>query len=427
MRRLRLTTAGESHGPGLTATLLGLPAGLRVDTALLARDLARRQHGFGRGRRMQIEADAAEIRGGVRGGVTLGSPVVLWIANRDYANWQKVMGPAAEDVDPRLAELRRLKAPRPGHADLAGGLKYLRRDLRDVLERASARETAARVAAGALAKMLLAELAGIEVRSGVRALGAVGADAPPPAWHDLLRMDDGSPLRAIDPALEPEMIRLVERAQEAGDTLGGAVTVIAHGVPAGLGSHTHWDEKLDGRLAQAAMSVPAVKAVEIGAALAASRGFGSAAHDPILPAAAAAAAAAPAEAGAGVAAAPAGAQAGGRRFARAGNRAGGLEGGITNGEDVVVTAYMKPIATLRQGLPSVDLDTLTAHASQYERSDVTALPAAGVIAEAMVALVLADALLEKLGGDSMAELRAHFAATIALQQAWPAGEAPPAG
>src|ERR1700688_1366595 len=408
MRRLRLTTAGESHGPGLTATLQGLPAGLRVDVALLARDLARRQHGFGRGRRMQIEADAAEIRGGVRGGVTLGSPVVLWIVNRDYANWQKVMGPAAEDIDPRLAELRRLKAPRPGHADLAGGLKYLRRDLRDVLERASARETAARVAAGAFAKMLPAELSGIELRSGVRARGAVGADAPPPTWHDLLRMDDGSPLRAIDPALEPEMIRLVERAQEAGDTLGGAVTVIAHGVPAGLGSHTHWDEKLDGRLAQAAMSVPAVKAVEIGAALAASRGFGSAAHDPILPA-------------------PAGAQAGGRRFARAGNRAGGLEGGITNGEDVVVTAYMKPIATLRQGLPSVDLDTLTAHASQYERSDVTALPAAGVIAEAMVALVLADALLEKLGGDSMAELRAHFAATIALQQAWPGGEEPPAG
>jgi len=410
MRRLRLTTAGESHGPGLTATLLGLPAGLRVDLALLARELARRQHGFGRGRRMQIEADAAEIRGGVRGGVTLGSPVVLWIANRDYANWQKVMGPAAEDLDPRLAELRRLKAPRPGHADLAGGLKYLRRDLRDVLERASARETAARVAAGAFAKMLLAELAGIEVRSGVRALGAVGADAPPPTWDDLLCMDDGSPLRAADPALEPEMLRQVERAQDEGDTLGGAVTVIAHGVPAGLGSHTHWDEKLDGRLAQAAMSVPAVKAVEIGAALAASRGFGSAAHDPIVPA----------DAGAG-----AGPGGGARRFARIGNRAGGLEGGITNGEDVVVTAYMKPIATLRRGLPSVDLDTLAAHTSQYERSDVTALPAAGVIAEAMVALVLADALLEKLGGDSMAELRAHLAATTALQQAWP-GEAPPA-
>jgi chorismate synthase len=404
MRRLRLTTAGESHGPGLTATLQGLPAGLRVDVALLARDLARRQHGFGRGRRMQIEADAAEIRGGVRGGVTLGSPLALWIANRDYANWQKVMGPGAEDVDPRLAELRRLKAPRPGHADLAGGLKYLRRDLRDVLERASARETAARVAAGAFAKMLLAELAGVEVRSGVRSLGAVGADAPPPTWDDLLRMDDGSPLRAADPALEPEMLRLVERAQDEGDTLGGAVTVIAHRVPAGLGSHTHWDEKLDGRLAQAVMSVPAVKAVEIGAALAASRGFGSAAHDPILPA----------EANARPAVG---------RFARGGNRAGGLEGGITNGEDVVVTAYKKPIATLRKGLPSVDLDTMAPQTSQYERSDVTALPAAGVIAEAMVALVLADALLEKLGGDSMAELRAHFAATLAQQHAWP-GEPP---
>ncbi len=399
MRRLRLTTGGESHGPGLTATLLGLPAGLAVDAALLARDLARRQHGFGRGRRMQIETDAAEIRGGVRGGVTLGSPLVLWIANHDYANWEKVMGPGGADLDPRLVELRRLKAPRPGHADLAGGLKYLRRDLRDVLERASARETAARVAAGAFAKMLLAELGGIELRSGVRSLGPIGADAPPPTWDDLLRMDDGSPLRAVDPALEPEMVRLVERAGDDGDTLGGAVTVIAHRVPAGLGSHTHWDEKLDGRLAQAVMSVPAVKAVEIGAALSASRGFGSAAHDPILPATAEDAAS---------------------RFTRTSNRAGGLEGGITNGEDVVVTAYKKPIATLRKGLPSVDLDTLTPHASQYERSDVTALPAAGVIAEAMVALVLADALLEKLGGDSLPEIKAHFAATLAQQRAWPA-------
>jgi chorismate synthase len=402
MRRLRLITGGESHGPGLTATLLGLPAGMSVDFALLARDLVRRQHGFGRGRRMQIESDAAEVRGGVRGGVTLGSPLVLWIANRDYANWEKVMAPAPEALDPRLVELRRLKAPRPGHADLAGGLKYLRRDLRDVLERASARETAARVAAGAFAKMLLADLAGIEVRSGVRSLGPVGADAPPPVWDDLLRMDDGSPLRAIDPALEPEMLRQVERAGEEGDTLGGAVTVIAHHVPAGLGSHTHWDEKLDGRLAQAVMSVPAVKAVEIGSALAASRGLGSAAHDPIAP-----------RAGAG------------GRFQRASNRAGGLEGGITNGEDVVVTAYKKPISTLRKGLPSVDLDSLAPHVSQYERSDVTALPAAGVIAEAMVALVLADALLEKLGGDSMAELRAHFAATLAQQRAWP-GDLPPA-
>jgi chorismate synthase len=390
MNRLSFMTGGESHGPGLTATLAGLPAGLRVDFALLARDLARRQHGFGRGRRMQIEQDHAEVRGGVRGGVTLGSPVVLWIANRDYPNWEKVMAPEA--VDAHAAELRRLKAPRPGHADLAGGLKYLRRDLRDVLERASARETAARVAAGAFAKMLLAEF-GTEIRSGVRALGPVGTEAPPPTWDDLRRMDDGSPLRAIDRTLEPEMLRWVERAKEQGDTLGGAVCVIAHQVPAGLGSYVHWDEKLDGRLAQAIMAVPAVKAVEIGGAIAASRGLGSAAHDAI--------------------------ERHGDRFVRPTNRAGGLEGGVTNGEDLVITAYKKPISTLRKGLPSVDLDTLAAHTSQYERSDVTALPAAGVIAEAMVALVLADALLDKLGGDSMAELRAHYDATLAQQRAWP--------
>jgi chorismate synthase len=430
MRRLRLITAGESHGPGLTATLLGLPAGLEVDFALLARDLARRQHGHGRGRRMQIESDAAEIRGGVRAGVTLGSPLALWIANRDYATWERAMSPDPVAIDPRFAELRRLKSPRPGHADLAGGLKYLHRDLRDVLERASARETAARVAAGAFAKMLLADLAGVELRSGVRALGAVGAEAPPPTWEDLLRMDDGSPLRAANPDLEPEMMREVERARDAGDTLGGAVTVIAHGVPPGLGSHTHWDEKLDGRLAQAVMSVPAVKAVEIGAALAASRGLGSAAHDPIALVALLAApgpdpdhatiAGSAGSAGSAASAASAAAARGGSRFARSSNHAGGLEGGITNGEDVVVTAYKKPIATLRKGLPSVDLDTMAAAPSQYERSDVTALPAAGVIAEAMVALVLADALLEKLGGDSMTELRAHFAATLAQQHAWPA-------
>ena len=391
MCRLHLTTGGESHGPGLTAILTGLPAGLRVDFDLLARDLARRQHGFGRGRRMQIEKDAAEIRGGVRGGETLGSPLVLWIANRDYANWEKVMGP--EEVDPHLAETRRLKSPRPGHADLAGGIKYLRRDLRDVLERASARETTARVAAGAFARMLLAEF-GVEIRSGVRFLGPVGADRPSPTWEDLLQVDETSPLRAIDRALEPEMVRLVELAKEEGDTLGGAVTVIAHNVPPGLGSHVQWNEKLDGRLAQAILSVPAVKAVEIGSALAACRGFGSAAHDAIERTA-------------------------DGRWTRPTNRAGGLEGGVTNGEDVVVTAYKKPISTLRKGLPSVDLDTLEPHASQYERSDVTALPAAGVIAEAMVALVLADALLEKLGGDSMAELRAHWEATLAQQQAWP--------
>jgi chorismate synthase len=309
------------------------------------------------------------------------------------------MGPVA--VDASRAEKRRLRTPRPGHADLAGGIKYLRHDLRDVLERASARESAARVAAGAVAKLLLREV-GVEIRSGVRSLGPIGADRPVPAWEDLVKVDDSSPLRAIWRDLEPEMVALVDRAGKEGDTLGGSVTVIAHGVPPGLGSHVHWEEKLDGRLAQAVMSVPAVKGVEIGAAVAASRGFGSAAHDAIERA-------------------PEGA------WRRPTNRAGGLEGGVTNGEDVVVTAFKKPISTLRRGLPSVDLDTLEATTSQYERSDVTALPAAGVIAEAMVALILADALLEKLGGDSMAELLAHFAATRRQQAAWPGtdGDAAP--
>ena len=392
MRRLRLNTGGESHGPGLTVILAGLPAGLRVDADLLARDLARRQHGFGRGRRMQIEHDTAEVRGGVRGGETLGSPVVLWITNRDYASWQGVMDP--QTVDPQRAEQRRLRTPRPGHADLAGGLKYQRQDLRDILERASARETAARVAGGALAKMLLAEC-GVEIRSGVRALGPVGAEAAVPTWEDLQRVDEASPLRAIDPRLEPEMIQWVERAKAEGDTLGGAVTVIAHGVPPGLGSHVSWDEKLDGRLGQALLSIPAIKAVEIGGALAASRGLGSAAHDPIART--------------------------GDAWTRSSNRAGGLEGGVTNGEDLVLTAYKKPISTLRRGMPSVDLDTLGPATSQYERSDVTAVPAAGVVAEAMVALVLADALLEKLGGDSLGELKAHLEATLVGQRAWPRG------
>lgn len=343
---------------------------------------------------MQIERDEVEFRGGLRGGETLGSPIAMWIANRDHKNWDQVMSPTAND--PEKSEKRRLRSPRPGHADLAGGLKYLRRDLRDILERASARESAARVAAGAVAKTLLQRF-GIEIKSGVRSLGPVGAGRETPTWAEIERVDDESPLRAVDRRLEPEMVALVDRMKKEGDTLGGAVTIIAHNVPAGLGSHVQWDEKLDGRLCRAVMSVPAVKAVEIGSALAAAAGPGSAAHDPI--------------------------EAGERRsdgsWARASNRAGGLEGGVTNGQDVVITAYKKPISTLLKGLPSIDLDTLEAHRSQYERSDVTALPAAGVIAESMMALVLADALLEKLGGDSMTELEAHFEATQALQRTWP--------
>ena len=397
LRRLSLITAGESHGTGLTAILSGMPAGLAVDTGLLTRDLARRQHGYGRGRRMQIEHDVATIRGGVRGGETLGSPIALWIENLDSPAWLRAMSTVASEIDPAFADLRRLKSPRPGHADLAGGEKYLRRDLRDILERASARETTARVAAGAFAKMLLARL-GVEIASGVVALGPVGAGRATPSWEEIRRVDDDSPLRAVDPELEAEMVLAVDAAKAQGDTLGGAVTIIAHGVPVGLGSHVAWNDKLDGRIAQAMMSVPAVKAVELGSAIAASRGPGSAAHDAILQRS------------------PDG------RFRRATNRAGGLEGGITNGEDVVVTLYKKPIATLRAGLPSVDLDDLGSaepHLSQYERSDVTALPAAGVIGESMLALVLADACLEKFGGDSMAELLAHYTASRDLARRWP--------
>lgn len=397
LRRLALTTAGESHGPGLTAILAGMPAGLAVDSAVLARDLARRQHGYGRGRRMQIERDTARIQAGVRDGETLGSPIALWIENLDWPNWQRAMSAESAGIDPAFAELRRLRSPRPGHADLAGGEKYLRRDLRDILERASARETTARVAAGAFARMLLTRL-GVEIASGVVALGPVGAGRPTPDWEAIQRVDDSSPLRAVDAALEAEMVRTIDQAKAQGETLGGAVTIIAHGVPVGLGSHVAWSDKLDGRIGQALMSVPAVKAVEFGSAITASRGLGSAAHDAILRR-----------------------EADGR-FPRATNRAGGLEGGITNGEDLVVTLYKKPIATLRDGLPSVDLDHLESaepHLSQYERSDVTALPAAGVIGEAMLALVLADACLEKFGGDSMAELLAHFAASRELRARWP--------
>ena len=391
MQRIQLLTAGESHGPGLTAILTGIPAGLSLDLDFIQGELRRRQHGYGRGRRMQIEADHFEFRGGLRAGTTLGSPISIWVENRDFKNWSGVMDPL--ERDPERTEHRRLHSPRPGHADLAGGLKYQRRDLRDILERASARESVARVAAGAVAQLLLHQF-GIEIKSGVRFLGSVGIDRPVPDWAALQSMDDSSPLRAVHPDLEEEMVRQVDLAKEAGDTLGGAVTVIAHNVPPGLGSHVQWNEKLDGQLAQAVMSVPAVKAVEIGSAIASSQGPGSLAHDSIFHTAA-------------------------DGWQRPTNRAGGLEGGITNGEDIVITAFKKPISTLREGLPSVDLDTLEPAKGQYERSDVTALPAAGVIAEAMVALVLADALLLKTGGDSLGEAREHFGVTLTQQKSWP--------
>lgn len=391
MQRVQLLTAGESHGPGVSAILTGIPAGLALDLDFIQNELARRQHGYGRGRRMQIEVDTVEFRGGLRGAETLGSPIALWIANRDFENWSNVMDPLENDA--RLAETRRLRFPRPGHADLAGGQKYQRRDLRDILERASARESVARVAAGAIAQLLLKEF-GVEVASGVRSLGPIGVDRPVPSWEEIQAMEDDSPLRALYPDLEEEMIQLVDQAKSKGETLGGSVTVIAHNVPPGLGSHVQWNEKLDGQLAQAILSVPAVKAVEIGAAASVSRGFGSLAHDPIHYSAAAG-------------------------WTRGSNHAGGLEGGISNGEDIVITAIKKPISTVRDGLPSVDLDTLEPARGQYERSDITALPAAGVIAEAMVALVLADALLLKIGGDSMTEARASFRSMTELQRNWP--------
>lgn len=373
---LRLTTAGESHGPRLTAILEGIPAGLTIDPAVVARDLARRQHGYGRGGRMKIEKDEATFEGGVRGGRTLGSPIAIGVANRDFANWETVMGPLATDASAVAG--KKLTRPRPGHADLAGGIKFGADDLRDVLERASARESAARVAAGAVCRLLLSAC-GIRIASGVLSLGPIADDKSPRSFASASKARDDSPLRAIDAALEPRMVEAVDEAKRRGDTLGGSILVAATGVPPGLGSYASWDRKLDGRIAQALLSVPAVKAIELGSAIEASRGYGSAAHDEI-------------ERG------PDGS------LRRRTNRAGGLEAGVTNGEDVVAVVTMKPISTLARGLDSVDLSTGEASRSAYERSDVTAVPACGVIAEAMLAFVLADALLESTGGDRMEDV-----------------------
>ncbi|HEX2757631.1 MAG TPA: chorismate synthase [Thermoanaerobaculia bacterium] len=388
MPRLTLQTAGESHGPLLTGLVTGLPAGLRIDVAALNADLARRQHGYGRGGRMKIEKDEARFTGGLRGGETLGGPIAFEIANRDHGVWEKVMGPV--EVDMEAAGKRKLTSPRPGHADLAGGLKYGRRDLRDILERASARESAARVAAGALCRQLLAAF-GIRVKSGVLSIGDVAVPEGPRGYQDLEKVDETSLFRLVDRSVEAAMKDAVDAAAKAGDTLGGTILVGARGVPAGLGSHVSWEEKLDGRIARALMSIPSVKAVSLGEGVANAFRRGSAAHDPIAHDAA-------------------------RGFFRTSNRAGGLEGGITNGEDVLVTLYQKPISTLRDGLPSVDIETKLPHRAQYERSDVTAVPACGVIGEAMLAFVLADALLEKTGGDSMEEVTRNFEGFVRAQR-----------
>jgi chorismate synthase len=388
---LRLTTAGESHGPGLTAILEGIPAGLAIDEQALKRDLARRQHGYGRGGRMKIEADEAVFTGGVRAGVTLGSPIAIGIANRDFANWEKVMGAMAVDSD--AAAAKRLTRPRPGHADLAGGMKYGASDLRDVLERASARESAARVAAGAVCRMLL-QACGIDVASGVVAVGDVVDETTPRTFASLSRVRDDSPLRALDPWLEKRMVEAVDAAKQSGDTLGGSILVGARGVPAGLGSYVSWDRKLDGRIGQALLSVPAVKAVELGSAVEAARGPGSRAHDEI-------------ESG------PDGV------LRRRTNRAGGLEAGVTNGEEVLAVVTMKPISTLAKGLDSVDLATGKPSHAAYERSDVAAVAACGVIAEAMLCYVLADALLEVTGSDRMADVIERLAAHRARVRRYP--------
>jgi len=380
---LRLLTAGESHGPALTVVVDGLPAGMAVDRAAIDADLRRRQGGYGRGGRMKIESDAVEITGGVRHGKTLGSPVSLLVRNKDHDNWRDVMSP---DPQPPEAKLRRVvRNPRPGHADLAGALKYLTDDLRDVLERASARETTARVAAGALAKALLAA-AGATVRSHVVRIGEAALPAGPPVPWERLDGIEESPVRCADAETGAAMMAAIDAAKKIGDTVGGIFEVVVRGLPPGLGSFAQWDRKLDGRLAQALMSIPAVKAVAVGAGFEGAATSGARFHDEIL-------------------------FDDERGLHRGSNRAGGLEGGVTNGEELRACAVVKPIPTLSSPLRSVDLVTKEEGRASVERSDTCVVPAAGVVGEAVVAWVAADALLEKLGGDSLTEMLDHLEAS----------------
>src|SRR5215510_10852621 len=380
---LRFLTAGESHGKALVAIVEGVPAGLAIDLDALTADLRRRQTGYGRGRRMQIESDRAEALSGVRHGLTTGGPIALMIPNKDWENWQRTMHVEAEMPESAAgADRPSVTRPRPGHADLAGFVKYGLEDMRNVLERASARETAARVAVGAVARQLL-QTVGTEIVSHVVSIGAASiADPLTLTFQDVRAIPADTPLHCADRAVEARMVEEIDRAREAGDTMGGSFEVIAHAVPPGLGSYVQWDRKLDGRLAQALMSIPAIKAVGIGRGPAVASVPGSRVHDEILP---------------GAPGAPAG-------VARPTNNAGGLEGGVTNGEDVRVTGYMKPISTLMKPLRSVDLATMTESPATVERSDVCAVPAAAVVGEAMVAIVLADAAIEKFGGDTVDEM-----------------------
>ncbi len=387
LSHFRFVTAGESHGRGLLAIVEGVPAGLPLDSKCIREELSRRQKGHGRGGRMKIEKDAAQIMSGVRLGETLGSPIALLIPNRDWENWQVAMS-ADPMPDASDKELRRVSLPRPGHADLVGLLKYARNDARDVLERSSARETAARVASGAVAKRLLDEF-GIRIGSHVVSLGGVDARRLETNEYPekINAAADESPVRCLDREAELEMIEAIDRAKAEGDTVGGIFEVAVSGLPVGLGSHVAWHTRLDGRLAAALMSIQAMKGVEIGLGFEASRRRGSAAHDEI-------------EADA------TNRLSGG--FKRLTNRAGGLEGGMTNGEPLTVRVAMKPLSTLMRPLKSVDLDTRESASAIRERSDVTAVPAAGVVGEAMVALVLADAMREKFGGDSLEEMRSNY-------------------
>jgi chorismate synthase len=381
---IRFSTAGESHGEALVALISGLPAGVPVDLEFVNRDLWRRQQGYGRGGRMKIETDKAHILSGVRHGKTIGSPIAIEIVNRDWKNWEEKL--PVEAGDP--GKHQPVESPRPGHADLAGALKYNFPDARYVLERASARESAARVAAGAFAKLLLRHL-GIEVASHVIRVGRaeLGRAA---AWDEIasVRARDEIVLSCVDAATEARMKEEVEHASRTGDTVGGVFEVVAHNVPAGLGTYANWDERLDGLLAWAVMSLQAVKAVEIGRGVTAAESFGSAVHDAIHYAET-------------DTAKP-------TRFTRDQNNAGGIEGGVSNGEDVVVRGYLKPISTLRRPLESVRFDTRQATSASYERSDICVVPAAGVAAEAMVAVVLAGLAQQKFGGDSAIEMKRNF-------------------
>ena len=382
---IRFSTAGESHGEALIALVSGIPAGVPVDLEFVNRELWRRQQGYGRGGRMKIETDQAHILSGVRHGKTIGSPIAIQLINRDWKNWQEKL--PVETGDP--AKHRAVTSPRPGHADLAGALKFNFPDARYVLERASARESAARVAAGAFAKLLLRSL-GVEVASHVVRVGSVELEGDP-SWEEIaaLATKEEVVLACVDPAAEARMKDEVDAASKAGDTVNGIFEVVAHAVPAGLGSYANWDERLDGQLAWAVMSLQAVKAVEIGRGVAAAATFGSRVHDPIHYASEN----------------PLGKP---TRFTRPHNNAGGIEGGVSNGEDIVVRGYLKPISTLRQPLESVRFDTRESTSASYERSDICVVPAAGVAAEAMVALVLANLAREKFGGDSLPELKRNF-------------------